>query len=517
MLASHLQFGMFAGTNGFVIPAIRGSVGSSFAGWENFKFGKETNNAPDLTDSTRDAGLAQTQANGFVTGSGNIYNISDPSVFKVSFASWFSIKQVVFQARTLGAELDYDSVRIWFDENGERKSLSTTRAEMDRGTAQGVNVSSKWEWDLSGRDATVFNIEFAAAGPSLSFDSATLDVATEVIRITNARVDLDRWMYPFNATPGVRPSASVFAAFGEDSGADTRDAQFLLGWNTGGLVPSSKGALNYIIRNATVSLTVNRDLVWAYDGTIDDWRTYLTEADDRHSSDLDAGRPVELFGAGFRGGFTAATFPEDGPFGGDGNGAGVRNVYAAGFDETGALIDVSNNVGKREADAFAVVPFAVGAAPGLANGDLVPTGTVLSFDINTADALISSYFSSALNDGRLRLIASSLVAGSFTGPNYAQFYTKENTLARPEDMPRISLDVQIAKNAPQLAVDGISGSLRFSWDTGFGRYELQSSNSLDSDSEWAAVAGAPTIEGNIASLEIGNLEGNRFYRLHRVL
>ncbi|MBN8249593.1 MAG: hypothetical protein J0L84_19405, partial [Verrucomicrobia bacterium] len=35
----------------------------------------------------------------------------------------------------------------------------------------------------------------------------------------------DRWMYPHNATPGLRPAASVFATWGDESGVDTRHGQ----------------------------------------------------------------------------------------------------------------------------------------------------------------------------------------------------------------------------------------------------------------------------------------------------
>src|SRR5262249_13915755 len=167
-----------------------------------------------------------------------------------------------------------------------------------------------------------------------------------------ARVDMDRWMYPNNATPGVRPSASVFSVFGEDGeGIETRWAQFLFGWDTGtnaaALVPTGRGMANYLIQNATVHLTINRDQVWIYDGTHDAVETFLSDADARHVADADAGRPVELFGAGFRGGFDATTFLETGPFGTDG--IGTRNAYAAAFNAAGQFVDVSSNVGKEDA------------------------------------------------------------------------------------------------------------------------------------------------------------------------
>jgi hypothetical protein len=47
---------------------------------------------------------------------------------------------VVLQARTLGAELDYASVRLVFESNGTNVSLSADRIEMDRGTAQSFDL-----------------------------------------------------------------------------------------------------------------------------------------------------------------------------------------------------------------------------------------------------------------------------------------------------------------------------------------------------------------------------------------
>lgn len=177
----------WAGTNGFVVPIFRGQPGSEFAGWERFTFGSGTNNTPDIAGSTTNAGLLQLDPAAFVTGSGNIYNLSGASRFRIRYQQPFPLNTVVLQARTLGAELDYASVRLVFESNGTNVSLSADRIELDRGTAQGVNVSSKWEWNLSGHSATVFTIEFDAAGPSLSFDSATLDVSRKTFRIASAR------------------------------------------------------------------------------------------------------------------------------------------------------------------------------------------------------------------------------------------------------------------------------------------------------------------------------------------
>jgi hypothetical protein len=260
-----------------------------------------------------------------------------------------------------------------------------------------------------------------------------------------ATVDFDRWMYPFNGTPGTRPSASVFGTLDPNSGADSRDGQFLLGWTTSNSVPAGRSATGYRLRSARVILTVNRGDAWVYDGTQDRFETYLSTNDSRRLPDADPGRPIELFGAGFRHGFTAATFPEDGPFqaGGEGQ-VGTRTAYAAGNGSSGVLTDVSNNVGKADTNAFEVTPFAVGMVTNVAPGDRVPLGAAVIFELNLADPHIEGYLRDALNIGILRLMVTSLGSGSFSGaPNFPQFFTRDSPLAAEAEKPRIEIDVEL--------------------------------------------------------------------------
>jgi len=60
--------------------------------------------------------------------------------------------------------------------------IAGTRTELDRapfvGQGPGAIVSSAWTWNLSGVNTSDLTISFKADGPSLSFDSATLDVKT---------------------------------------------------------------------------------------------------------------------------------------------------------------------------------------------------------------------------------------------------------------------------------------------------------------------------------------------------
>lgn len=171
-----------AGTNGFVVPFFRGQPGAQVAGWERFTVAHDNGagNSPDLAGSTASAKLLQHDPNAFITSSGNIYNMAARSSFDVNLSSLAPVGLVVFQARSFGTELDYGSMKLTFGTT----ELTAPRTELDRlavgepGTpGSGAFVASKWEWDLTGRNVSAFQLTFGAAAESLSFDSATLDVS----------------------------------------------------------------------------------------------------------------------------------------------------------------------------------------------------------------------------------------------------------------------------------------------------------------------------------------------------
>lgn len=169
-----------AATNGFVIPGFRSHAGSHSGGWEVHRVGTNdgVGNLPDLPGNLTGATLVQLDPGAFVTGSGNIYNVGGISRFVLTHQAAEPLGWVTLQVRTLGAELDYGSVRLSYESGGSTLSLAPLdRIELDRGMQLGVNVSSRWDWDLDSLGITRYQIEFTAAGTSLSFDSAVLDTA----------------------------------------------------------------------------------------------------------------------------------------------------------------------------------------------------------------------------------------------------------------------------------------------------------------------------------------------------
>ncbi len=212
--------------------------------------------------------------------------------------------------------------------------------------------------------------------------------------------DFDRWMYPFNGSIGDREVASTFSSIGGGYEIfDDRDAQILLGFITSEVVPVGLGAANYDIVEATLQISISNEGN-VYDPTTDPWQSYLT---DGSVEDEDAGRPIELFGAAFRGGFNGWTFGETGPFP-FGAVRRERNVYPICFDGTMDHIDVSNNV----LDEFQPESFAVGVTSEVAAGEMMPTETVLSFSIDVSEPDIQCYLQKSFNDGLLSLVLSSL-------------------------------------------------------------------------------------------------------------
>jgi hypothetical protein len=242
-------------------------------------------------------------------------------------------------------------------------------------------------------------------------------------------VGLDRWMYPFAFTGGTRNLSPTFGAVGTP-GFDNRDAQFLIGFDTSSVVPTGLGAANYQINSVTVRTMVGAPSGFEYDPTYDAFRTYLPDTDPEALDDADAGRPIELFGVGFRNSYTQFSFgandnqppgfEESSPFGTQD--VGTRNAYPLSFVSAGTGIDISNNI----SDRIESRPWAIGTAA-LAPGAPVTDNSTLAFAIDLANADVRSYLQRGLNDGTLGFAISSLHAASQAGgPPVPQFLTREN-------------------------------------------------------------------------------------------
>jgi len=278
---------------------------------------------------------------------------------------------------------------------------------------------------------------------------------------------LDRWMYAFSGTPGIRFFISTFASPQDYVGLDDRDAQFIVGFDTGDQVPAGLGATAYQVQSVRLTVTIANDLAFEYDPTHDALETYIADTDAEFVPDSDPGRPIELFGLAYRDGWDLSTWTETTTFFSSeliaDPAEGTRTAYAAAFDDALTPTDISRNVRTR----LEVTPWAVGTMP-LAPGDLVPTDTVVSFDVDLDAPGALAYVQHALDFGRLNLVVSSLhpatggPGGGIGDPTYPSYYSRENPIAQAFGF-EASLEISVVAGscAADLNGDGSADVLDF--------------------------------------------------------
>jgi hypothetical protein len=340
----------------------------------------------------------------------------------------------------------------------------------------------------------------------------------------------DRWMYWFGDSSGSRSSASVYGAYGSHDypnyDFDDRHGQMFLDFDTSSVVTPAKGVGNYNIKSLVVSIIVNYGNIFPYDPSFDTLQTYQNE-----SLDADAGRPIELFGVGYRGGFNLATFRENSAYQSVSGNKATRNAYAMGF-LNGEAVDVSNNVEQ----GFEVSPWAVGQINGeldldgnfrelsLPLGALVPVDAVMNFAIDIGNPAIRTYVQSGLNAGRLQFMVTSLYPAQQQVSNVPSFHTKESYYHQSVEFPdlylaaQLSAEISIAATShkPELKIVASSGPsyrISFSSKNGF-NYRLEYKNSL-SVTSWTGLGESITGNGEELFFEDTTAAGqlSRFYRV----
>ncbi|MCA9265526.1 MAG: hypothetical protein KDA60_16815, partial [Planctomycetales bacterium] len=204
------------------------------------------------------------------------------------------------------------------------------------------------------------------------------------IQATSHPVAFDRWMYPFNSTPGTRSRGTTFGAIG-DEGFDNRDSQILIGFDTSSIIAPGEAPAAYSVTELTLRLFTEEDQSFQYDPTMDPWETYAG------TNDPDPGRPIELMGVATRGDYLRVgldsmvgppIFGETDPFSADPFGdyrEGTRFAFASDYFQ-GDPRDVSNNVTEQ----YTPNVWATGHA-NLVPGTWVPANTEMSFAIDVAN------------------------------------------------------------------------------------------------------------------------------------
>ena len=260
--------------------------------------------------------------------------------------------------------------------------------------------------------------------------------------------DRDRWVYPFNGTPGTRFVASVFAA-PLIEGFDDRDAQFVMGWDTAATIPTGLDHRSYTVNSAVVRAWISSPNRFVYDPSADPNASSYFISDPAYVPDVDPGRPIELWPVGYRDGFDLLSWEENSPFSvsppviepSQGN----RVIFAAQVTPSGATTDVSNSLKQR----FETTPAAIGSAA-LTPGASVPADTRFSFTLDLCQPGVRAYVQRSLAQGRLNLALAAMHPVDFdpdSGPTttlFPSFYTSENPLATVLGFrPRIELSVTV--------------------------------------------------------------------------
>jgi hypothetical protein len=289
---------------------------------------------------------------------------------------------------------------------------------------------------------TALALALVASCPALAGGTHVADIGVPA---------LDRWMYPFNPSPGSRIAISTFGSTPGAAEFDSRDGQMIVGFDTAAQLPTGLGN-GLTVTRCVLELEVSNNLVFTYDPTPDPWQAFISASDPAWQADADPGQPVECFAVGFRNGLTAQTFAENTPFapvGTSGLLPGVRNAFAAGFDAQGALIDVSQNPRQR----FQAQPAAIGTFTDLQPGSLVPGGFIMRFELEVAQPALQAYLQGGVSAGRILLSVSSLTQVVQGAGPFPSFIAKEHPnvtfgLSRPA-----RLIVEATEGSPCVAVD----------------------------------------------------------------
>ncbi|MEL7066488.1 MAG: hypothetical protein AAGK24_03560 [Planctomycetota bacterium] len=233
-------------------------------------------------------------------------------------------------------------------------------------------------------------------------------------------VSSDRWMYPFNATPGDRVAGSLFGVYADPS-FDERDAQIFLAFDlTEAGLPSGTPVSQIRCNQLTLTIDAVGINEIPYDPTLDANESFVDP-----NLDLDPGRPVTLWSAAGRSGFTACDFPEDGPFAiGSPVGTDNRTVFCQAFDEeTFEFLDVSNSV----RDGLDLPPLAIGQIDGLIPGQAILPYDRMVFEVDL-DQIAAKELLFGVDEfcGRVNFVLASWQEPTDMSSGFHSFFMREN-------------------------------------------------------------------------------------------
>ena len=332
------------------------------------------------------------------------------------------------------------------------------------------------------------------------------DVSAAGSPVLIAEPSQDRWMYPSNSTPGTRPQASTFSALPGSGGLDDRWGFFMMAFDTSQALPPGLPPELYRIRSIKLTATIGQDQLFRYDTSEDPWPTFATPTVPAALVDDDAGRPLELHGAGFRGGFTPSTFHETSAYGS--SVPESRNAYPLGFDAAGIARDVSNNITQQ----FESVPWAIGKTDALAPGDWVPVDTAFSFAPDLSLPGVTTYLREGLAKGRLWFSLTSLHPATQQAGEFVAWYTRDDIYHQLFGGLAPSLTIEAELNL-RITIFRSGNEVHLGWPefAGF-THTLQASPDLSKDS-WQTIHSHTATAASPGGFVETTTEPRRFYRL----
>lgn len=290
----------------------------------------------------------------------------------------------------------------------------------------------------------------------------------------------DRWHYPFNPFPGSRAVGSTFGTVGDRDlfgrqRFNERDGVLVMAWRTDAGITPGQGPENYRIKSIKITITHLPNADWDIDLTPDEWFTYDVNADmsvnadgiprgepgdtDGESDDVDAGRPFELFGAGFDPAgvfFDETTWTETSFFQGWNQQTTPvkRNPFPFVYqDGTLEKLHCEDNISGLHNEALGVtrftpMPWATGHPIGYTPGAQATAFDIeFNIDLSLSCGEVRRYFQDQLDRGRVIVIITSLSETFIqAGAGFPEFYL--NTSTPGENPFPARLEVTLTDNDP---------------------------------------------------------------------
>ncbi len=169
-----------------LVPAWRGSEGTSYLYWESFTSAFEGTNAPQTSTGVWGSNLSNSLTGAIIAGSGNMYGAGGAMSIGISATSApTNMGALVLNISTAGTEIDYGAVGLTRTlVGGEIQTLAFDSYEIRFTSAIpnfGNMINVAYTWDLSaiaGDAITGWNISFASPIANMSLDAVSVDINT---------------------------------------------------------------------------------------------------------------------------------------------------------------------------------------------------------------------------------------------------------------------------------------------------------------------------------------------------